>query len=104
MVQQQLEFRFQLARQLALVRLKQDQEMEIEVRGVTMVVARLLEVDAVLLNVSRKLRDEDLEAERAPAFSVSKFGQHQSDVKEAERFAGQVRVGAEVRREKRLEV
>src|ERR1041385_5691304 len=104
MVQQQLELRSQFRRQRQSIVLHQHREMDIKVCRVAVVVARLLEIDAVALHVSGKLRHENLEPQLAPALRVFELRQQQSDVKKPERLAGQVRVWTEVCRQKRLEM
>ena len=78
--------------------------MNVKVGCVTVVITRLLEINAIRLHVSRKLRDENLETEVAPAFRVIKLRQQQSDIKKAERLAGKVCVRTEVSGEIRFEV
>jgi hypothetical protein len=67
--------------------------MNVKVGRVAVVIARLLKVNAVGPDMSRKLRLEDVETQRTPALRVSKLRKQQPEIKKAERFARQVCVG-----------
>ena len=73
--------------------------MCIEIRGVAMVVARLFEIDAIGLHLLRQLFEEYLLSRPTPAPCFFELRQERPEIKQPKRFAGQVRVGAEVSRE-----
>ena len=66
MIEQAYERVFNLRRQLVIVRACEQQKMQIEIGRVTMVVARLLEIDAVGENLAVEFGEKNFFAERAP--------------------------------------
>jgi len=83
---------------------RQQQEVNVKVGGVAMVVDCLFEVDAIRLDLHWKLLDQNAAAKVLPAFCFFKLREHCPDEEESERFAGQVCVRTEVRRQVRLEM
>src|SRR5205085_6612083 len=103
-VQQQFELWLQLRRRTDPVETKQDCQVNVKIRRVTVIVARLLEVHAIGFDVSRQLRDENLETQVAPTFSVFEFRRQESEIEKSECLAREMCVRAEVRREISLEM
>ena len=70
--------------------------MKVKVRGVSLIVARLFEIDAVWLHLTRELFKQDALTSFAPAAGSPKLGEHDAKIKQGQRFAGQMRVGTEI--------
>src|SRR6267378_8537724 len=78
------------------VRLLENQKMNIEVRGIAMVVTGLLKVDAVGAHVNWKLLQQNLLTSLPPTLCIFEFGQQYAEVKKTECLASQVCIRAEV--------
>src|SRR5688572_9136541 len=78
---------------------RQREEMNIEIRRVTVVIRRLLEIDAVLAYLLRRLIEQYLQPQIAPSCGAFQFRQRGAQVEQPQSLAGQVRVGAEIIRE-----
>ena len=83
---------------------RQREEMRIDVRRVTVVIRRLLEIDAVRAHLFRRLVEQYLQPQIAPPFGTVQLRQRQAQVEQSQSLAGQVRVGAEIIREVSLYV
>ena len=82
---------------LAVLRAHGRKEREqVYVERVPMVVSRTLRVSTVSVYLSVDLRYENAAAEPGPAIAGRELGQRETDDVQRERFAGEVRVGAEV--------
>ncbi len=86
-----------LTRKCDVVCARKQQEMNVEVRGVTMIVTGLFEIDAVGPNVYWKLFNENPAAQFLPALRLLELGQQRSQIKKPERFASQMCVRTEIR-------
>ena len=75
------------------------ERQQVEVQRVAVVVERSLDVAAVGADLARHLLDQDAAAERRPRRRAAQLGQRAAGDVEGERFAEQVRVGAEVGRQ-----
>src|SRR3954471_11394528 len=77
----------------------QAEELQIKIRGIALVIARLLEVHAVGTNVSLDLLSQDAPTETPPAARAPQLWEKRAEIDETERLSGQMRVGAEICRE-----
>ena len=78
--------------------------VQVDVCRVALIVAGLLEVHAVVADLLVELRLQDAPAQATPPLGAPELWEHDTKVEQAKRFAGEVRVRAEVRREVPLEV
>jgi cytoskeletal protein CcmA (bactofilin family) len=78
--------------------------MRVEVRRVTMIVARLLKIDAVGKNMTIKLFQQNASSGCAPDLRAAQLRQQRAQIKESQGFARQMRIRAEVGGEIRLQV
>src|SRR5690349_20680247 len=85
-------------------RFGQQQCVEIEIDRVSVVIGRLLEVDAVREQLPLELLRQNRAAEHAPTLSKCEFWKCRADVQQPERFAGKMRVRTEIGREIPLDV
>jgi hypothetical protein len=71
-------------------------EVEIDIDGVSVIARRLLEVSPVVVNLALRLGREDLRAELAPPRRARQRRTRHAGIEEAQRLAGQMRIGREV--------
>ena len=98
MIEQQRESSLYVRRNVYLRGAREGSEMNIEIRRVAVVIARLLEVHAVASNVPRQLFHQDASPGRAPPSGSPEFGKRRAKIEQAQSFTGQVSVWAEVMR------
>jgi hypothetical protein len=79
-------------------------QFQIEIRGVSLVVARLLEIHTIGKHVPLDLRLQNAPADAAPAAGAAELGQKGAEVYETERFTCEMRVRAEVSRQVTLDM
>ena len=85
-------------------RLSKDEKVHVDIGGVTMVVAGLLEVDAVGPHVPGKRCQQDAPAGFAPASRSPELRQQGAEIEEAQSLPRQMRIGAVVRGQVRLQM
>ena len=78
--------------------------MEVDLQGVAMIAGGPLAVHAVGKHLAVKFRKQNRQTPLAPPPRVPYFGKQRAHIEQTERFAGQVRVGAVVRRVEALHV
>ena len=99
MIEHQLQTLLDHTGQLHVTQPCQRHQMRIKIRRVAVVRRRLLEINAVLAHLNGQLFKQHPITQVAPFTAALQFSQRRAEVKQAQRFAGQMSVRAEVMRQ-----